>query len=55
VADFVTVQCKSNIGQSLNNLVKLYVLLTMHLYTGRFIMSSMITNIYNKKTKGDLP
>ena len=23
-----------------------------HLYTGRFIMFCMITNIYNKKTKG---
>ena len=32
MADFVTAQNKSNIGQSLNNLVKFYVLLTVHLY-----------------------
>ena len=32
MADFVTAQNKSNIGQALNNLVKFYVLLTMHLY-----------------------
>jgi len=31
---------------------KFHLLIRMLKYTGRFIMFSMITNIYNKKTEG---
>ena len=29
-----------------------YIYIYIYIYTGRFIMSSVIKNIYNKKTKG---
>jgi hypothetical protein len=41
-------------GMELKNISgQLYTILhTLTCYTGRFIMFSVITNIYNKKTKG---
>jgi hypothetical protein len=39
-------------GSTLNEATSLFLFLVTAYYSGRFIMLSVITNIYNKKTKG---
>ena len=43
---------KCNTSKSVSDIKHEYVFNVMVFFTGRFIMFSMITNIYNKKTKG---
>jgi hypothetical protein len=39
-------------GKRGERIMYMYIYIYVCLYTGRFIMFSVITNIYNKKTKG---
>ena len=43
---------EQTIADKTPNVLIIYIYIYIYIYTGRFIMFSVITNIYNKKTKG---